>query len=309
MIEVGGLALLRPWWLAAVPALAALAYLRVRGPAGIGGWARAIEPHLLAALAHRGAVVATIGRNSLAGAFAAILIALALAGPAWQRPYANTFRNLDGTVLVFDVSKSMQAGGHLPEAKNTARMLIEAAGSRQIELIVYAGDAYLVSPFTTDHDALGTTISLLDGRTVPDPGTRPTRALALARHTLAQAHMAGGDVILISDGGNIDQATLSEGQALARASYSLETLFVPAKGPMPDTAPLPDRTMMGALAAAANGASADINDPSEVADEIARRSAVRLGQGDYAVLAWRDLGYVLVAVAALPALLLFRRRG
>jgi Ca-activated chloride channel homolog len=309
MIEFDAIALLRPWWLIAVPAIIILGYCCAPSPTGLGGWDKAVERKLLAGLKQRGAVVPGSGGHMLASVLAAIIIAIALVGPALERENKNTFRNLDATVIVFDVSRSIAAGGHLPEARNAARAIVEAAGSRQVALIAYAGDAYLVSPFTTDHEGLSTTILALDAQTVPDPGSRPTRAILLARRTLDETNIAQGDVVLISDGGGIDAATLREGEALARAGHPLTTLFVPAKLPMPDTAPLPDRARLEALAISANGAAADVLDRDSTSALLRNRSALRLGQGDYAVLAWSDYGRLLVAAALIPTLFLFRRRA
>lgn len=308
MMDLGAFALLRPWWLVAVPAIIGLRYFGLPPRTGLDGWDRAVDHKLLAGLAQRGAVVPRTGRSMQAPVLSAVIIALALVGPALQRQSTSAFRNLDGTVIVFDVSRSMEVGGHLREARNAARAIVEAADSRQVALIIYAGDAYLVSPFTTDHEELSTTMLALDGQTVPDPGSRPTRALALARQTLAEANIAHGDVVLISDGGGIDAATLQEAAALAKSGHPLTILFVPAKLPMPDTAPLPDRTMVDALAIAADAVTGDVFDLGSATAQLGSRPAMRLGQGDYAVLAWRDYGRFLVAAALLPALLLFRRR-
>jgi Ca-activated chloride channel homolog len=309
MIELGAIALLRPWWLIAVPAVVILGYFCPPFPTGLGGWDKAVEHKLLAGLKQRGAVVPATGRHTLASVLVGVIIAFALVGPALERENKNTFRNLDATVIVFDVSRSIAAGGHLPEARNAARAIVEAAGSRQVALIAYAGDAYLVSPFTTDHDGLSTTILALDEQTVPDPGSRPTRAILLARRALAESNIAQGDVVLISDGGGIDATTLREGEALASASRPLTTLFVAAKLSMPDTAPLPDRARLEALAISANGVTGDVLDPSSTNALLRSHTALRLGQGDYAVLAWSDYGRLLVAGALIPALFLFRRRA
>lgn len=308
MIEFGSMALMRPWWLIAAIAIAVFAYL-AREAKALAGWDRAIEPKLLAALRARGAVVAGTNRPSLAQALAAGLIAMALAGPAVERADPGTFRNLDGTVIAIDLSRSVAVGGRLHEALIAARAVVEAAGSRQVALIVYAGDAYLVSPFTTDHAALDTTIFALDGQTVPDPGTRPERALSLARRTFAEANIAQGDVVLISDGGGVAAAASREATALASAGHVLETLFVPAKIAMPESAPRPNRPPLDALAASGHGVAGDVIDFGPVLGEIASRPALRLGRGDYAVLAWRDLGRFLLALAAIPGVLLFRRRS
>jgi Ca-activated chloride channel family protein len=308
MIDLGTVALLRPWWLVAVPAVALLAFFLVPSATRLGAWHRAVDHNLLVALMRRGAVVAGTGGATVALAATAAIIALALVGPAVERPSTSTFRNLDGVVIVFDVSKSMQVGGRMPEARNAVRALLEAAAARPVALIVYAGDAYLVSPFTTDHEELGTTLLALDRPVVPDPGTRPTRAIALARRTLDEADVVQGDVVLISDGGGVDAATLREAAALAKSGHSVASLFVPAKGEIPETAPAPDPVALDALAAAARGISADVRDPGAVVAQLAGREAARLGQGDYAVLAWTDYGRLIMAASLFPALLLFRRR-
>ena len=56
MIGLGSMSLLRPWWLIAIPLVVAVVCLSVRQTGALGGWTRAIEPKLLAALIARGAV-------------------------------------------------------------------------------------------------------------------------------------------------------------------------------------------------------------------------------------------------------------
>jgi Ca-activated chloride channel family protein len=308
VIHFWSIYLLRPWWLAVVPFVAVIAYLSARATSAIGDWTRVIDQRLLAALAARGAVIPGHARGRFASALVACLIACALTGPALQRADSSTYRNLDATVIAIDLSRSVAVGGHLAEARTAARAVAEAAGSRQVALVVYAGDAYLASAFTTDREALGTTIDALDGQTIPDPGTRAARGLGVARSVLTDARIAQGDVVLISDGGGIDSSVFAEAKALALAGHSLETLFIPAKTVMPDGAPKPDRASLDALAASIQGLSADVLDMGPVLTKVAN-SPVQLGQGDYAVLAWSDLGRFLIAAALIPALFLFRRKA
>ena len=307
MIGLGSMSLLRPWWLIAIPLVVAVVCLSVRQTGALGGWTRAIEPKLLAALIARGAVIPGKGRRSFACAFVAGLSAIALAGPAVQRANSDTYRNLDATVIAVDLSRSVAVGGHMAEALTAARAVVEAKGSRQVALVVYAGDAYSASSFTTDHEALETTIFALDESTVPDPGSRPSRALSLARQMLEEANIVRGEVVLISDGGGVDRSAFDQARAIASAGYSLETLFVPAKTAMPAGAPEPDRGSLDALAASVNGIAADVLDFGPVLDRIASRPAARLGRADFAVLAWEDFGRFLIAAALIPALFLFRR--
>jgi Ca-activated chloride channel family protein len=308
MIELFGITLLRPWWLLAVPPVMVLSVLAARRFTGLGSWDRAIDPALLAALKSLGRVVPARGAKGWLPALAAICIAVALVGPARRTSDAASFRNLDGLVLVMDLSRSVAKGGHLPEARLAARYVAEQAGTRPVALVVYAGDAYLASTFTTDAAALGATIAALDGETIPDAGSRPERALVIARQTLANADIIAGDVVLVSDGGGIGEPALREAEAIRAAGGRVSTLFVPAKAPAAG-APQPQRSLADAVAQKGKGVSGDVLSPGGVASAIGAERATRLASGDYQVLVWRDYGRYLLLLALLPALGLFRRRA
>ncbi|MGU3536383.1 VWA domain-containing protein [Methylobacterium sp. A54F] len=299
--------LLRPWWLVAIPLVALLAYRAAWRAAPLGDWTRAVDAPLLAALARRGAVLGGRRRTNLAAALAAGAIALALTGPAVERPDATTFRNLDATVIVADLSRSVAEGGSLKELRQTAQAVAEAAGTRSVALVVYAGDAYLAVPPTTDRDSLNTTLFALDADTVPDRGSHPERGLALARRLLSEADVVAADVVLISDGDGIGDAATREAAALRARGWRLQALFVPAAKTLPPGVPRPDRAALDALARAGGGTAADTAAPAPVLDAVGASTAQHLAAGGYSVLAFADLGRWLLILAALPALLLFRR--
>ncbi|WP_298959940.1 VWA domain-containing protein [uncultured Methylobacterium sp.] len=301
------LTLLRPWWLLALPLVALLAWRAALHAAPLGDWVRAVDPALLAAQAARGAV--RPGRRQAQGALAvlAALLALALSGPAVERPEAGGFRNLDATVIVLDLSRSVAEGGGFGEARAAAQAVAEAAGTRSVALVVYAGDAYLAATPTTDREALGSVLFALDGSTVPDAGSGPARALALARRVLGESGAVAADVVLLSDGGGIDAAAGQEAAALARGDgHRLHTLFVPGRA-LPPGAPRPDRTALAGLAAAGGGTAGEAGAPAAVLAAVGESVPRRLAQGGLAVLACQDWGRWLVLLALVPALLLFRR--
>ncbi|GLK76017.1 hypothetical protein GCM10008171_12710 [Methylopila jiangsuensis] len=309
MIEFDAFALLRPWWLLALPAAAALGVVAVRRAAGVDDWRKAVDPHLFAALARRGAVVAGRGRGALPAALACAAIALALSGPAIERPGAETFRNLDVAVVIVDLSRSVTESPRFTDARLAAFSAVQAAGSRQAAVIVYAGDAYLAAPLTSDHRALETLISSLDGDTVPDVGTAPTAALALARATLRQAGALGGDVALVSDGGGLDEGAESEARALAADGHALSTLYVKPAPQAPRREGEDGRAALDALAAAGGGVAATVEAPAPALERLSRSAAERLGPGLFSSIVWLDLGRALLLFACAPVLLLFRRSG
>ncbi|MDP4003920.1 VWA domain-containing protein [Methylobacterium sp. NEAU K] len=307
LAALGSFALLRPWWFAALPVVVLLALRAAWRAAPLGDWARAVDPGLMAHLARTGAVLGGRRQANRAAAVAAGAIALALTGPAVERQDGATFRNLDETVIVVDLSRSVAEGGDLRAVRQAAAAVAEAAGTRAVSLVVYAGDAYLASSPTTDRDSLGTTLFALDADTVPDRGSHPERGLALARRTLAEADVVAADVVLISDGDGIGEAATREARGIAERGWRLQALFVPADKPLPPGSPKHDRAALDALARAGGGIVADIASPGPVLDAVGAGTAQHLAAGGYGVLAYADLGRWLLLIAALPALVLFRR--
>lgn len=141
-------------------------------------------------------------------------------------------------------------------------------------LIVSAGDVYLGSPFTTDVEALGTTIGALDGEAVPDRGRYLTYALTLtpARATLNQASMASSDVVPISDGCRARRAQAAR-DALRADGARLSTLLV-APGSAPSGVLRADAAALDALAAR-GGQGGRGGAPTGSCSECCRRRAVR----------------------------------
>ena len=307
MIELGPLAILRPWWLLAIPLILVGAHLMSKRVAGLAAWERAIDPLLMTALRHMGAALPGSSKARWMAATLAALIALALSGPATLTGDLKAFRNLDGLVIAADLSRSVTESGNLPHALSAARLVAASAGSRPIALVVYGQDAYEASGFTIDARALGTTIALLDGETVPGAGSNPSLALSLAAKLLAESHTISGDVVLVSDGGGFGAEALSAVQEAATKGTRISALYVPHDAASP--APPANPAALQSFVAAGHGAFADISDPTRVVNLVGTSASTRLAATEFAVLAWTDHGRWLLILALLAALPLFRRQA
>ena len=137
----------------------------------------------------------------------------------------------------------------------------------------------------------------LDGETVPDPGARPERALAMARRMLREASIARADVVLVSGGGGIEAAAMREAALLARDGHAVSTLAARA-----------GQGALAALAGAGQGVAATAASPGPVLEAAGGRAIARLGDSALSGLVWQDMGRWLLALALSPLLLLFRRR-
>ena len=329
---MSGLVFLRPLWLLALPLIALLGLWLWRRPAALGAWTTAIDPALLAAMARIGRVPeARQGRVALVPLVAAGWVALALAGPAVDRRDAPSFRNLDGVVLVMDLSPSVTGGDALGSLRTAARVVLARLGARPAGLVVFAGDAYVAAPLTSDTRQLGLTVALLDDSIVPDPGSRPGRGLVLAGQLLDEARIVAGDVVLFSDGGRLDATADAAARALAAGGHRLwvlapggadlggdvgvsgavpvagEGLAAPAGADTGLSGPVGADPGLAALAQAGGGEAFAADQAGPLVDAITRGKARRLAETDIALVSLRDLGPWLLLPALALLALLFRR--
>ncbi|WP_300035498.1 VWA domain-containing protein [uncultured Roseobacter sp.] len=291
-------ALLRPWWLLALPPLALAGWWLFTRRGGLGDWHRAADPALLQAMAALGRVDQSSSRLPLIACLAtATLCVLALCGPAVERRDTLSFRNLDGVLFLVDASQSVMEHARWPQMQTMGRFGIASLGTRPGGLIVFGGDAYVATDMTLDHLQLGQTFSLIDAEMMPDPGSRPERGLALARRLLEEASVIAGDVILLTDGEGLGPATLQEAAALSAQGVRLSLIAPEA----PDAA-------FGTHASAGGGRVFTLEQTDALADWMQQDARTRLEAQDYPLLFWKDMGRYILLLALLPLLLLFRRR-
>lgn len=291
------LTLLRPLWLLALIALAAYGGWLFRYRGGLGDWARIANPELLQALTVLGRIDPGASRLSSGAALAAAAIAmLALSGPAFERRDTVSFRNLDGVLFVVDASASVTEDARWTQMSTMGRFGIAALGTRPGGLIVYGGDAYVASDMTADKTQLGQTFSLIDPKTVPDPGSRPERGLELAVRLLQDAGVIAGDVVLFTDGAGLDVQSLQQTGRIAEQGARLSLVSL--------TDPTPQ---MLAHAGVGDGQVFTLAQTDALAAWLGDAARTRLQQQDYPLLFWKDCGRYLLALALFPLLLLFRR--
>ncbi len=271
-----GFHFLRPWWWLLLPVLLLILWYLRRIRLQSRRWQAvcdsALLPHLLineSGASQRRGVLLLVG---LAG----LLAITALAGPAWKQLEQPVFRDQSALVLLLDLSRSMDATDVRPTRLTRARLkLIDILKQRkegQTALIVYAADAFIVSPLTEDAATIIAQVSSLETALMPQQGSRPDLAIDMAQQLLVQAGAARGDLLLISDGlENVPQDVLSDAiKTLKQAGYRLSILGVgDADGApiaLPDGGFLKDRS--GAIVIPR-------------LDEAALRDLARQGGGDY----------------------------
>ena len=239
----------QPFWLLLLPVFAVLGVLwqRQKGRAQ-QYWSEVCDPALLPLLLKEGQATSK-GAPLLAivGSVAAVLLAVAAAQPVWKQQPVPAFKQTAAVVIALDLSASMNATDIKPSRIQRAHFKIEDLLGRlpdsQVALLVYAGDAFVVTPLTEDTSTILAQLPVMQPEIMPSPGSRADRALQQANEMLTQAGVRGGTVLLISD--EVDPAQIAaEASRLAQHGRTLSILAVgSAQGaPIPmQSGPLKDR--------------------------------------------------------------------
>ena len=194
---------IRPYWLLAVIPLIMIVWQRYHHQLNRGNWASVCDPQLLPHI--------LIGDDKQQKTWAVymigcmgILTILALAGPTWLRLPQPVFRDQSALVIVLDLSRSMDAvdikPSRLARAKFKIADILKRRQEGQTALIIYAGDAFTVSPLTDDTKTISAQLAILNTDLPPIQGSRTNVAIAKAVDLLQQAGMNKGHILLITDG-------------------------------------------------------------------------------------------------------------
>lgn len=293
------LTLLRPAWLVALIPLAGIAWWAWTRRAGVGDWDKAADPTLMKAMAALGRIDPSASRMPLIMMLSVLTVSIvALSGPAIERRDALSYRNLDGVLFLVDASPSVTENDRWPQMLTMGRLGLASLGTRPGGLIVFAGDAYMANNMTADHLQLGQTMSLISAESVPDPGTRPERALTMAAGRLSEAEVIAGDVILMTDGAGLGPLSLQAAAAIAEQGARLS--IVSLIDPVPE---------MQTHAAVGGGRVFQLSQTDEFGAWLAEDTRTRLELQDFPLLFWQDLGRYVLLLALVPLLTLFRRES
>lgn len=224
---------IRPYCLLALLPYAVLLVMLVKSKLSRGNWAAVCDAALLPFLLQDKAV-AQSRWPLVTGAVAALSAIISLAGPTWERLPTPVFRNDSALVIVLDLSRSMDAADIKPSRLTMARYkiadILKQRKDGQTALIVYVDEAFTITPLTNDTETIANQLSALTTGIMPSDGNNTARALEKAEGLFKQAGLQKGQILLLTDGGNIDDA-LSKAKSLD--AYQLLVLGVGTSGGAP----------------------------------------------------------------------------
>lgn len=128
------------------------------------------------------------------------------ANPQWGIKKEKVKRKSIDVVLALDISQSMMAEDIKPSrmerAKKFTQTLIQKLKGERIGLILFAGNAYLQMPLTTDYSAAQLFVKSANTKLAPSQGTAIGDAVDLAEKTFDEENKSHKALIIISDGEN-----------------------------------------------------------------------------------------------------------
>ncbi|MCY4093602.1 MAG: VWA domain-containing protein [Gammaproteobacteria bacterium] len=194
---------LRPWWLLLLITAPLLIWAQIRFVARANNWHKVISDSLFDALIE--------SKSSRRVRFAMALpplalscAAIALAGPTYERLPQPVETKHDPLVIVLDLTLSMGSTDIQPSRIERAKFkvsdILEHRDEGLTGLVVYAGDAYVVTPLTSDTSNILNLLPSLHPEMMPVRGSNVVAAVKLANSLFGSLGQDRGRILLLTDG-------------------------------------------------------------------------------------------------------------
>ena len=256
------------------------------------------------------------------------LVTLGAAGPSLQRVELPVIKRADALVIVLDLSASMLAADVQPSRVQRARQkildLLDTREEGVTGLVVFAGDAHIVTPLTDDTRTIANLMPALSPAIMPLPGADAASAVALASELLLTAGAQGGHILLMTDGlpgfesNRVRSALDDSGASLAILGIGTTTgapIPLPNGGFLKDNAgeiviPALERDQLATVAQELEAPYEEVRLDEQDIEALTQRDVLAT-EGeldlDRQTDAWQDQGFWLAALVALLLLPAFRK--
>ena len=285
---------LRPAWLLAIPLTVGAWWLIRRARDPFRGWRSVMDRELLEGMAESGS-----SRHHWQDDFpflAAILLSLAVAGPAWRQEPSPFADDPAPVLLLLRADETMALSDLPPSRLERAQLeiadLADARKGQPTGLLAYAGSPHLVLPPTRDTGVVADMAANISPAIMPRPGEDLSSALRLADRTLAET---GGSLVIVAD----TALPFSGENPTALPLYILAI----ARDDTPELDSI--RSTAAALDAEVILMTADDSDTQKLARKTAQ-APIRIA-GDEAGTRWAEDGWWLIPLVVLLWLGTFRR--
>ncbi len=139
-----------------------------------------------------------------------VIVVTSLAGPVWEKRPQPLFKSESAVIIALDLSPSMRAEDVKPSRIIRAHLKIQDFLSQRKDgltaLIVYAGEAHVVTPFTDDTRTIINLLPTLKPGILPLPGSNTEMAIDVTKELVQTSALPKASLLLITD--NIASAAL-----------------------------------------------------------------------------------------------------
>ena len=165
--------------------------------------------------------------------FALMLTALAfliimLARPQMGTKISNEKRNGIEVIICLDISNSMKAEDVVPSRLDKSKMLVENLVDHftndKVGLIVFAGDAFVQLPITSDYVSAKMFLQDIDPSLIATQGTNIAGAINMAMHSFTQQQDVGRAIVVITDGEDHEGGALEAAKAASKKGFNVYIL-------------------------------------------------------------------------------------
>ena len=167
------------------------------------------------------------------------LIIVMLARPQMGTKISQEKRVGIETIIALDISNSMLAQDVTPSRLDRSKMMVENLVDHftndKIGLIVFAGDAFVQLPITSDYVSAKMFLSNIDPSLIATQGTDIATAIEMGTHSFTQEEGIGKAVIVITDGEDHEGGALEAATAARKKGMRVYVLGVGS----PQGAPIP----------------------------------------------------------------------
>jgi Ca-activated chloride channel homolog len=133
-------------------------------------------------------------------------------------------------VVCLDVSRSMLtqdlSPNRLERAKIALEKMIDRLEGDRLGLVIFAGEAYVQIPITTDYTAAKLFMSSINTEIVPVQGTNLAAALRKGIESFAEDKGKNRAIVLITDGENHEEEALEAADEAAKAGIMINTIGI-----------------------------------------------------------------------------------
>lgn len=189
-------------------------------------------------------VAGSISKNKMTWKFILLCLSvlcmiIALANPQIGNKMEEVKSKGIDIMVALDVSNSMKAEDVHPSRLKRAKLIIERLIDKlhgdRIGIVVFAGDAYVQLPITSDYSAAKLFLPSINTDIVPVQGTAIGRAINLCVSSFSKKSKSGKAIILISDGEDHDKDAMDAAENAADKDINIYTIGMGSVngGPIP----------------------------------------------------------------------------